>query len=153
MRSLKLDGVLSAEYIGRWVPCEEALPPERMGVLILATPEPCPRFAWLRYSGGEDRYPFFVCSDLAATEIRGACQKDEIQAVTHWYSPVAEGLPFANLNNIERSEMGLVGKNTEDWWMAYDFDTYKTKTPEPVYHYLKDSSLVCSPTLLKLPVS
>lgn len=153
MLSLKLNGVLSAEYIGRWVPCEEALPPERMGVLIIATPEHCPRFAWLRYSGGEDRYPFFVCSDLAATEVRGACAKDEIQAVTHWYSPVAEGLPFVDLNKIERSEKGLVGKSTEDWWMAYDFDTYKTKIAEKPYPTLKNRGLITNAKPLFVTIS
>ena len=97
------------KYVDRWVPVKEALPPERLGVLVARNDLDAPEFAYLRYSAGCKDSPFFVCSGFAALELRGVKPFDGLVAVTHWYSPSIEGLPVVTAGLF--SDKGLGDKD------------------------------------------
>jgi hypothetical protein len=108
---------LTPEYVGRWVPVKEALPPERMGVLVTENDMDGPSFAWLKYAAGDPYSPFFVCSDGASREPRGNAPQI---CYTHWFSPTLEGLPV-----VTQGIHSDVGITSVGWWPSSDVTRQK----------------------------
>lgn len=94
------------KYRGRWVLVSEALPPERLSVLVMLRGDDCPAFAWLKYAAGDRECPYFVCPQRAAMKSRNL-QDAEKDDVTHWYVPSEEDLPRWGPKGHKNAEYGL----------------------------------------------
>lgn len=92
-------------FIGRWVPVKEALPPERLGVLLARNDLDSPAFGYLKYAAGEPDSPYFVCPAYAGLASRNATEPGDAIATTHWYSPTEDGLPIETCGLF--SDIGL----------------------------------------------
>lgn len=108
---------LKKSYCNRWVPVTEALPPERLNVIVIVRGDDTPAFAWLKFGAGDKACPYFICPQLAAMKSRGTHigRPEQVQHrkdVTHWYSPSVDGLPF-HPSDYEQSEWGLSGYGWE----------------------------------------
>jgi len=106
---------LSKSYCQRWVSVTEALPPERLNVLVIVRGDDCPAYAWLKYAAGDKACPYFVCPQLGAIEVRGPCfgQPNEGRVdITYWYAPLVDGLPMRP-KNYEMADWGLSGYGWE----------------------------------------
>src|SRR5262245_58281751 len=88
------DGFIPGEFVGRWVPVTEALPPERMPVLAMIHEGDCPDFDWMKYASGERDCPFFVCPGMAALVERGVAKEEPNCgfSITHWYATTDRGV-------------------------------------------------------------
>jgi hypothetical protein len=108
---------MSSRWCGKWIPVTQALPPERLNVIVIVRGDDTPAYAWLRYAAGDKDCPYFVCPQLGAMETRGchigrpegvAGRKD----ITYWYCPFVEGLPW-HPKDWETKEWGLGGYGFE----------------------------------------
>lgn len=73
---------LTAKWCGRWVPVTEALPPQKLPVLVVVRGDNCAAFGWLKFGAGDRTCPYFVAPQMAAMEPRGTPSVlDRIRAI------------------------------------------------------------------------
>lgn len=102
---------LSRKYCYRWVPVTEALPPERLSILVIVRGDNCPAYGWLKFAAGDKTWPYFVVPQLAAMKPRNVDlgQPDWLKGrtdITCWFSPGPTGLPDAPAG-FENAAWGL----------------------------------------------
>jgi len=131
MKSIKVKRLakMFPKYVGRWVPVQEALPPEGIGVLVARNDLDGPMFAYLKYAAGDKWSPWFVCAGYAGLKDRGMVPSDGLVATTHWFSPTLEGLPVVTRGL--HAELGLGSAPGQDYaW--YDTSEYTRKHEDEV---------------------
>lgn len=110
---------LTKEYCSAWVDVTDALPPERIPVLVAVRGDDMPAYAFLRFAAGDKECPYFVCPQIAAMEPRNcrlrvgpsfAGRKD----ITHWFSPSELGLPRMTAGRTAAWGLGSQG------WESFD---------------------------------
>lgn len=103
---------LAKRFVGRWVPVVEALPPQRMAVLVAIFEDDVPGYAWLKYAAGDKNCPFFVCPYFAGIQPRtGRAGTGPLPfggyIVTHWFAPTPQSLPMYPRSARGNVTMGL----------------------------------------------
>ena len=113
---------MTVDYVGRWVAVTEALPPQRMGVLVMLRGDNCPAYGWLKFAAGDRDCPYFVVPQRAAMEPRGThCGLPEnLQGrddVTVWFAQTLESLPISpKEKDFREPAWGLGGRG----WESFD---------------------------------
>lgn len=117
--------VMTQDYVGRWVPVTEALPPQRFGVLVMLRGDNCPAYAWLKFAAGDRDCPYFVVPQRAAMKPRGTHfgLPESLQLrgdVTLWFAPSLQSLPISpKPQDFQAPAWGLGGSG----WEAYSPDS------------------------------
>ena len=113
---------LSDDHCGRWMAVADALPPVRLGVLVMVRGDDCPAYGWLKFAAGDETCPYFVVPQRAAIGPRGCGRGKPSHAknrddVTHWWAPSPNGLPCPPIA-FEDAAWGLGG--TPSGWIRID---------------------------------
>lgn len=128
---------LTSEFVGRWVPVKEALPPERYGVLLARNNLDHAMFGYLRYAAGDEWSPMFVCPGYAGLEERGALWEDangdKLIATTHWFSPSLEGLPIVTAGLYSDLGLGSVEGDCKRGYCWWDTSEYTAKSRDEMF--------------------